>query len=473
MSEASNARLLLRGSTVITMDPSREPESVVDILIGDGVIEAIAPTIDVDPAGCEIVDLSGRITIPGMVDTHRHMWQTLFRYMGADWTIIDYAHAMWGMFGPLYTPEDQNLALRLGLAEALDAGVTQVYDWNHNINSPEHADATVEAHRASGARVIFGYGQSSPVWAEALDPAVGTSTEAPSADLERIHDRYYSSADQRLTLGLAARGPEVSPVEVCVAEARQADRLGLRQSIHVGNGSWGKIDPVRLMQEAGVLSDRITWIHGNSLSDAEIELIAASGGTASCAPELEAHMAHGHPAVARFLAAGVRPSLSVDTCTNVSGELFSVMRAALSVVRGEANRRELELETGNVAALPLSAADVLEFATIQGARANGLDHLTGSIEPGKAADLTIIDGRAPNLVPVTYAAGSVVMGSNPGNVEAVLVDGRFVKREGELVDFDVAKARAEAERHRDQLFERAGLDPVRGPWKPVTQAREI
>jgi 5-methylthioadenosine/S-adenosylhomocysteine deaminase len=309
------------------MDPDLPAEFLGDILIEKGTISAVAPEIDVDPGGCEILELAGHITIPGFVDTHRHVWQTLFRFMGADWTIIDYAHAMWGLLGPLYTPEDLNLSLRLGLAEALDAGVTQVYDWNHNINSPEHADATVEAHRSSGGRIIFGYGQSSPAWAEALDPAVGTSTSPPSLDLLRIRDRYYSSADELLTLGLAARGPEVSPIDVCVAEALQARELGLRQSIHVGNGSWGRINPVRMMQEAGILTEDITWIHGNSLADSEIRLIADSGGCASCAPELESHMAHGHPAVGRFLEAGVRPSLSVDTCTNCSGELFSVMRA--------------------------------------------------------------------------------------------------------------------------------------------------
>jgi cytosine/adenosine deaminase-related metal-dependent hydrolase len=380
--------------------------------------------------------------------------------MGADWTIMDYAHAMWGLLGPLYTPEDLNLSLRLGLAEALDAGVTQVYDWNHNINSPEHADAAVEAHRASGGRIIFGYGQSSPVWAEALDPAIGTSTGTPSEDIRRIRDQYYSSSEQLLTLGLAARGPEVSPIEVCVAEARQARELGLRQSIHVGNGTWGKINPVKMMRDAGVLTNDITWIHGNSLADSEIQLIADSGGTASCAPELESHMAHGHPAVARFLDAGVRPSLSVDTCTNCSGELFSVMRAALSVVRGEANRRHLELGRENVAELALAASDVLEFAT-------------GSLTAGKAADIIVIDSRAPNLIPVTYATGSIVMGAHPGNVEMVLVTGRVVKRDGRLVGQDLRTLRREAETCRDELFARAGLGVVRGPWKPAVHAREI
>lgn len=474
MSEAVvNERLLLRGSTIISMDPDQEPEFVGDILIEAGSVVKVAPTIEVDPNGCEILELPGRISLPGFVDTHRHMWQTLFRYMGADWTIIDYAHAMWGTMGPLYLPEELNLAVRLGLLEALNAGVTQVYDWNHNINSPEHADATVEAHRASGARVVFGYGQSSPVWAEALDPAVGTSTAPPSADLRRVRDTYYSSSDQLISLSLAARGPEVSPIDVCVAEALQARELGLRQSIHVGNGSWGRINPVAMMRDAGVLTDTITWIHGNSLADSEIQLIAESGGTASCAPELESHMAHGHPAVARFIASGVRPSLSVDTCTNCSGELFSVMRAAMSIVRGEANRRILEQGEGNVAELKLAASDVLEFATVQGARANGLDHVTGSLSAGKSADITIINTLAPNLMPSTYATGTVVMGSHPGNVETVLVGGRFVKRDGQMVGQDLAGLRRRAEAARDALFARAGLGEIRGLWKPSVHAREI
>jgi cytosine/adenosine deaminase-related metal-dependent hydrolase len=459
----SNERLLLKGGTLLRIDKPGSQECVGDVLVEGSRIAAVEPQISVDTGACEILDVSGKIVCPGFVDTHRHLWQTPFRYLGADWLIAHYAKAMWGMAGPKYTPEDLYESVKLGLVDALNAGVTQVFDWNHNIISPEHADATVEAHRDSGARVIFGYGQGTPVWAEMLDPAIGTSKGLPSEDVRRVRTRYYSSTDALLTLALAARGPEVSPMEVVIAEAKQARELALRSSIHIGNGAWAHIRPVKLMYDAGLLGPDLTWVHCNTLSDAELQYIAESGGKVSIAPELEMHMGHGHPAVSRLMKVGVRPSLSVDTCTNVSGDLFAIMRATLSIARGDSNAAIIE--TGVMPTeVVLSARDVIEFATLQGARANGLESTTGSLAVGKQADIVVIDTNAPNLIPLNYGAGATVMGAHAGNVEAVLVAGRFVKRDGRLVDFATGQLRTIAERLRDSLFERIGATV--GQWFP-------
>jgi cytosine/adenosine deaminase-related metal-dependent hydrolase len=447
----------------LAVDTSSHGETVADVLIDGAKIVAIGPRIDIDPADCEVIDVSGKIVCPGFVDTHRHLWQAPFRYLGADWLIAHYAKAMWGMAGPKYTPEDLYESVLIGLADALNAGVTQVFDWNHNVISPEHADATVKAHRDSGARVVFGYGQGTPVWAEMLDPAIGTSRGMPSEDLRRVRTQHYSASDSRLTLAMAARGPEVSPMNVVTAEALQARELGLRSSIHIGNGAWAHIKPVKMMHDAGLLGPDLTWVHCNTLSDQELRFIADSGGTASIAPELEMHMGHGHPAITRLLGVGVRPSLSVDTCTNVSGDLFAIMRATLSVARGDSNAAIIDTGVMPTKVI-LSTQDVLEFATLQGARANGLESSTGSLSVGKQADIVVIDTNAPNLIPLNYGAGALVMGSHPGNVEMVLVAGRFVKRDGRLVDFDARSLRAKAERLRDSLFSRIGAQV--GQWFP-------
>jgi 5-methylthioadenosine/S-adenosylhomocysteine deaminase len=463
MTEAPLSPILFKGGTVLTAEQGGTDERICDVLISEGKIEALAPNIQVDHESCEVIDVAGKIVCPGFVDTHRHLWQSPFRYFGADWLIAHYAKAMWGMAGPVYTPDDLYVSIRLGLADALNAGVTQIFDWNHNIISPEHADATVRAHRNSGARVVFGYGQGTPVWAEMLDPRIGTSTGMPSGDLARVKREHYSGSGGLLTLALAARGPEVSPMEVVAAEACQAKELGLQSSIHIGNGAWAEKKPVKMMHDAGLLDPGITWVHCNTLSDLELQMIADSGGTASVAPELELHMGHGHPAVGRLLKVGIRPSLSVDTCTNVSGDLFAIMRATLSAARGDSNREIIA--TGIMPTeVILSTADVLEFATFQGARANGLDATTGSLTVGKQADIVVINTDAPNLIPLNYASGAVVMGAHAGNVEMVLVAGRFVKRDFKLVDIDIAHLKRRAEDLRDSLFARIGAK--KGRWFP-------
>lgn len=461
-------RILLRGGTIVSLDPEHPEEFVGDILVEDSRIAAIAPVVEVDEASCEVLDVRGHIVCPGMADTHRHMWQSIFRYAGVDWVLIDYANAMWRTLGPAFEPEDTYLSVKLGLLEALDAGVTQVYDWNHNVNSPEHADAIVAAHRDSGARVVFGYGQSSPVWAELLDPAIGSSASMPNPDIHRVASQYYSSSDQRLTLGLAARGPECSPMDVVVAEAKLATELNLRSSVHVGNGTWGNLGPVKMMIDAGCPGDTVTWIHCNSLADSELDLIRDTGGSISTAPELESHMGHGRPVVERAMARGIRPALSVDTCVNVSGDLFSIMRAALSSMRGDVHARAVESGSDSMA-VSLRAGDVLDFATVRGAESNGLGRITGTLSVGKQADIITINTAAPNLIPVNYAVGSIVMGAHPGNVDTVLVAGDIAKRDGKLVDVDLRALMNQASDARDRLFEAVGGHT--GGWMPSRTER--
>jgi len=462
-------RTLLRGGTIVPVQSDLPAEFIGDLLIEDDKIAAIAPALDVSEDYAEVIDMTDHILVPGFADTHRHLWQSIFRYAGTDWILADYANAMWGILGPVFEPEDTYLSLRVGLAEALNAGVTQIYDWNHNINSPEHADASVAAHWDSGARVILGYGQSSQTWAQILDPAIGASIEPPSQDIYRLRDRYYSSDNQLITLGLAARGPECSPMSIVADEAKLAADLGLRSCVHVGNGSWGHMGPIRMMLDAGCEGSTVTWVHCNSVSDAEFDLIRDTGGSVSSATELEQHMGHGHPAIERCLTRGIRPALSVDTCVNVSGDLFSIMRAALSSVRGDVHQRRIEEGTDSDR-VPATTLDVLEFGTLSGAKANGLGDVTGSLEVGKQADIVAIDCIAPNLMPMTYAAGSVVMGAHPGNVAAVIVAGQFVKRDGKLVGLDLRDLAGKATAARDRLFTRVGAHT--GGWMPPRTERD-
>jgi cytosine/adenosine deaminase-related metal-dependent hydrolase len=348
------------------------------------------------------------------------------------------------------------VALRLGLAEALDAGVTQVLDWNHNLLTPEHADETVRAHRDSLARVVFAYGQSSREWQQTYTPDSLSVAPLPSKDIVRVRDRYYASSDQLLTLALAARGPEKAPPDVVQAEWSQARELGIRISVHVGNGIRAASRPVQQLRDRGLLGNDTTYVHCSSLSDDEISLIASTGGAASCAPEIEANMGHGNPAVLRLVEAGVRPSLSVDTCTNSSGDLFGAMRAALATARLSAHARYLA-QGKTSPAVALSTRQVLEFATIEGARANGLAGRTGIAGLlARRPTSWSFSCAAPNMFPVNDAAATVVKAAHAGNVDSVFVAGVPVKRNGVLLAADFRRLRADAEARRDALFDAAG-----------------
>lgn len=424
--------ILLKGGTLVTMDRARPDEFVGDLLIRDDLIAEIGTSIE-PPPGANVIDVTGSIVIPGLVDTHRHSWQALLRFAGVDWTIPQYGPAMFGNYGPRFTANDMYLSLRVALAEAVDSGITQLLDWNHNLTNPAHVEATVRAHLDSGMRVVFGYGESPTAW-------LGTYSAAhhgePDDYLQRVRafrEHGFPDAGGRLTLAMAVRGPEKSPLEVVEAQWRTARDLGIRLSVHVGNGPNGRQRAVAGLSDAGLLGDDTTYIHCSTIADDEIAMIADSGGTASVAPVVEANMGHGPLALGRLIAAGVPASLSVDTCANAGGDLFGAMRAAVMITRSQDHQEHLE--RGEWAAgVSLPVKDALALATIGGARANGLTESTGSLTVGKQADVVVLSTRQPNMFPTNSAIGAVVAGAHPGNVDSVFVGGRALKRNGRLLD---------------------------------------
>lgn len=450
--------LLIRSAIAVTMDPALGDIRGADILVRDGKIAAVGRGFPV-PDGAEVLDAEGMIAIPGFVDTHRHTWQCLMRNAAADWTLGQYFAGVRGVMGGLYTAEDMYVANLCGALECLDAGITTLYDWSHNNNSPEHADAAIQALRDSGIRAVFGYGNANHEWI----PVSHLPTDF--ADLARVRQRWFNGEDGLLTLAFAARGPQYTTEGIAAEDFTAARDLGLRVTVHAGSGLWGFRRPVETLRRLGLLLPGTTYVHCCTLSDAELRMIADSGGNTSLAPEVELNMGHGWPAALRSLAAGVRPSLSIDVTTSIGGDMFTAMRVVMAAARAEAHRPALE-ERRILDAMPVSARDVLGFATIDGARAAGLDHKVGTLTPGKEADIVLLDTDRFNMFPVNNAVGAVVEAAHVGNVDTVLLRGRVVKRHSRLLGVDMRGLRRRMEAARDALFHRAGV-PADGTWLPA------
>jgi cytosine/adenosine deaminase-related metal-dependent hydrolase len=413
---------------VVSMDPAVGDLPRGDVLIEDGRIAAVGPGIDA--AGAEVIDASGKIVIPGFVDTHRHTWQTAFRGLGADWTFGQYRVAVHGTLGPHYCPEDVYLGNLLGRIEALNSGVTTLLDWFHRADRPENADAAIQALRDAPGRSIFCYGAAGP-------------DIAP--EIRRV--RALLPGDD-MALGL--RGPVMSTMDETAADVALARELGLPVSLHVhGTGGWPRGDrPIAEMHERGLLDDRTTVVHGNGLSDDQLAMLAGAGGSVSVSPDVELKMGFEPPITGRALAAGIRPSLSIDDCPSAAGDMFSTMRTALATERGA-----------------LTTRDVLAFATVDGARTCGLGARTGSITVGKDADLVLLDAEDPSVFPVGDPVGTIVAAGHPGLVDSVFVAGRAVKRDGRLLGLDFPALRTRLLESRDRIAAAAGI-AVDGSWQP-------
>jgi cytosine/adenosine deaminase-related metal-dependent hydrolase len=430
-------RTLIKGGIIFSVDPKIGDLPRGDVLIEDDRIVAVAPEINAPDA--KLIDAANRIVMPGLVDTHRHMWQSSIRQIAADWTLGQYVENMLGKYGPAFRPEDVYVADLLGSLEALNGGITTVMDWSHIMNSPAHADSAIAGLRASGIRAVFGYGApASPV------------ADWYADDLRRVASQHFSTPGQLLTLAMASLGPEFSSFEETVTDVDLARELGIRTSIHLGVGLLGQKRSITKLKELGLLGPDLIFVHCNTCTDEELQLIHESGGHVSISPRVEMQMGHGYPATGRLIAAGVQPSLSVDVVSGVGGSIFAEMRGTLEAERGWQNYETLGRGEWT-SELKLSTRDVVEMATIGGARTLGLDGETGSLTPGKQADIIMLRVDTPNLSLVNNLPAAITL-CDSENVENVFVAGALVKASGELLSHDFRAVQDEARNSRDFLL---------------------
>jgi 5-methylthioadenosine/S-adenosylhomocysteine deaminase len=419
----------------------------------------VAPSLG--PLDAEEIAGRDRILLPGFVDTHRHTWQSLIRHMSTDWTLPQYFSGVRGVLGKAYQPEDMYAANLVGMLDALDSGITTVVDWSHNNNTPQHADAAIQGVFDAGIRCVWGCGNSNDEW-------LPVSDIPQSRDVVRIAEQWFSSTDQLVTLALAPRGPQFATKEVTLQDFHLARELSIPVTVHLGDGAWGRGRPMLWMAEHSLADERTTYVHCNMLADEEFDIIARTGGAISVAPELEMHMGHGPLATLRARDRGIPVSISIDVCTSVGGDIFSAMRAMLTGSRYLVNLAALEAGEA-VDPLPLTATEVLEFATQAGATAAWLGDQVGSITVGKKADLVLLRTDVYGMTPLSYVAGGVVESGNPQLVDTVWVDGKVVKRDGTLVGHSWRAVHAQADQALDRLLKRAGITEP-GTWQPPVYA---
>ncbi|MFC8428751.1 amidohydrolase family protein [Streptomyces sp. NPDC057253] len=439
-----NRRTLLRAGHVLSMDPDIGDLPRGDVLIEDGRIVAVEREISAD---AEVLDMTGRIVIPGFVDTHRHTWEASIRNVAPDATLDDYFVDILDTFAPLYTPEDVYAANLAGALECLNAGITTLVDWSHINNTPEHPDAAIRALTETGIRAQYAYGSANTSLA---DYWFESKIAIPGDDVRRIRNQYFAS-EGLLTMALATRGPGFCVNDVVTSEWALARELDIPITVHVAMGRLaGRFGMVKQLHDLGLLGPDTTYIHCCYFSEEEWRLVADSGGTVSIAPQVETQMGHGWPPVMKAIEHGLRPSLSIDVVTTVPGDMFTQIRAAFGAERARVNADSWQADVP-VPDTMLTARQMLEIATRNGAHVAGLEDRTGSLTPGKRADVVAVDATALNVAPVHDAAAAVALSADVSNVETVIVDGVVRKRDGRLTA-DVARARRLVEESRDRLL---------------------
>ncbi|MGW0820771.1 amidohydrolase family protein [Streptomyces sp. NPDC002845] len=439
-------RMLLRAGHVVSMDPAIGDLPKGDILVEDGTITAVEREIDAD-VDAEVLDMTGKIMIPGFVDTHRHTWEAPIRGCAPDATLDDYFVDVLDTFAPAYTPDDVYAGNLAGALECLNAGITTLVDWSHINNTPEHPDAALQALAETGIRAQYAYGSANTSLA---DYWFDSKIAIPGDDVRRVRAKYFASDSGLLTMALATRGPGFCINDVVSHEWGLARELGIPITVHVGMGRLaGRFGMVGRLHDLGLLGPDTTYVHCCYFSEEEWRMVADSGGTVSVAPQVELQMGHGWPPVAKAIEHGLRPSLSVDVVTTVPGDMFTQIRAAFGAERARVNAACWQSDVP-VPDTMLTARQMLEIATLNGAHVAGLEDRTGSLTPGKRADVVAIDATALNVAPVHDAVAAVTLSADVSNVDTVIVDGVVHKRDGRLLA-DVGRARRLVEESRDRL----------------------
>jgi len=420
-------RLLLRDGIVVTQDPAIGALPRGDVLIEDDRIAAIAPSLTAD---AEIVDCAGHFVLPGLINAHMHTWQTALRSVAADWTLLEYFRHVHAGLATVFQPEDIHIATLAGALNQLDHGVTTLVDWCHNNPTPEHTDAAVEALIDSGIRAAFMHGSPKP------DPKPGephfSEVPHPRAEVERLLRGRLADRAGRVTLGMAVLGPHYSTLEVSAHDFALARELGLVASMHQGGGEAKTPGGWETLMQRGLVGPHVNVVHGNNLSDAQLEAFVDLGVSFSITPENEMAQGHGHPITGRLRALGSGPSVGVDLESLISGDMFTVARMALASQRALDNAQERARSGGIPSTSTVPAREALGWITTRGAAMLGADARIGSLAPGKQADVVVMAVGPLAMWPVHDPVASVVMQGSGARVRDVLVGGVFRKRDHRL-----------------------------------------
>jgi 5-methylthioadenosine/S-adenosylhomocysteine deaminase len=422
------SRLLIKGGCVLTMARSNHPQA--DVLVEDGWITEIGTGLR--DRGAEVVDASDTIVMPGFVDAHRHVWRSLFKNIAGGGAIGD--------LGSHFRPDDLYAATLIGLLGAAAAGTTTVVDWCEIAPTPQHMEAAIQAHADSGLRTVFALGAWSREgdWREGLRRVGGVA-------IGPLQITAAGPAD-----------PRGADIDRTAGDLGLARELGMRSHLHVGTDPADR-GTVAVLGDRGLLGSDVTLVHCTHLDGTDLDAVAASGAPVSLTPSTDMADGVGMPPVQQLLDRGIRPGLGVDDDRHSPGDVFAQMRATISLQHA----MYFDLTLAGKAGLPnlLTTREAIRLATVDGARAAGLGDRTGSLEPGKRADILVLRTDRPNIFPVNDPIGAVVWGMDTSNLDWVFVAGEAVMRHGEPADgSDRARELAEAARRR--VAEAAGLMAV-------------
>jgi len=428
-------RTLIKCGRLISMDDGIGDRVNVDIMVAGDRIEAVDAGLPA--AADEVIDASGMIVMPGLINMHLHTFQAGFRAVGSEWLGPDYFRIFYGDIATRFQPEDNYLGTLFGALNQLNSGVTTLLDYSHNIRSLAQAERSVDALIDCGIRALYIHGDG--LREPAKPGQFPASRPHPRDRVEALMKSRFAQAG-RVKLGLGIAGPHWADWDASLHNVRLARDLGLIASSHVTKASANAIVPdgYDRLASMGLLGADHNLVHCNHLAPDELKRMLDTGCSVTCTNMNELHD-YPHPtAMMNVLGLGHTPSIGLDVEAMIAGDLWREMQAALLFARIENLKRGLFKPI-------VPSREALRWVTTAGAKALMMEREIGALRPGMKADIIMLRAGDLNLFPVHDPVLSVVEQSHAGNVDTVMVDGIVRKRAGKLL-FDAAKQRSLGER---------------------------
>jgi len=419
--------LLIKGATIVTMDAAN---SILkgDILVQDRRISALAESVAVrDYQGTDVIEATDRVVIPGFVQTHIHLCQTIFRGSADDLSLIDWLRRRIWPLEAAHTPESIYASARLGIAELISGGTTCAL----TMETVQHTDGVFTAVEETGFRATIGKCMMDK--GDHVPAPLREQTKDSIALSVDLLDRWHGRDDDRIRYCFAPRFAVSCTQELLERIGKLSRERGVLVHTHASENK-DEIELVRretgrnnieYLNDVGLAANNVVLAHCVHVSDGDIDILRRTGTHVAHCPSSNLKLGSGIAPVVELLERGIPVSLGADgaPCNNRL-DMFTEMRSA-ALIQKAMHGPEV-----------LPALTMLRMATIDGARALGLEEQIGSIEVGKRADLTVLNIEALHTTPHPDLISSIVYSADSRDVETVIIDGKIVMREGELTTLD-------------------------------------
>jgi cytosine/adenosine deaminase-related metal-dependent hydrolase len=450
------SRTLIKGGTIVTMEGRGRDLPQGDVLVDNDKIAEIGRAIE-PPDDAAVIDASGMIVMPGLINAHLHTWQSGLRGIAGDWAVPQYMANIHRGLATHFRPEDIYIANLMGALTSINSGTTTIVDWCHNNPTPDHTDAAIDALGESGIRAAFLHGSPKP------NPKPGqkhfSKQSMPRGEIERLMRHRFSGSDGLVSLGLAILGPTYSVWEVTRRDMQLARELDLVVSMHVGGGAPIVPDGFERLAREKLLSDKTNIVHGNNLSDDVLKVTTDQGVQYTVTADVELQMGFCDPLTGKLRALKSPVSIGTDVEVSSRADMFYCMRVTLQTQRNLDNVAHWQTHGRAPESVSVTCREALQWATINGAKMIHQEDRIGSLAPGKQADIILLRMDDLTIFPVHDPISSIVTQAGVSNVDTVMLGGRIAKRSGRLMAEGLAGKQARLRRSAERILRDFGLQP--------------